>query len=353
MPVVSQNVSALADVQENVMQLREQLYELVKDSLATEQEVPVYGLVDKKKKLPEEITVGFSLLRPWDWHRIGKKKEVLVEKTVQEEDVVGTETKLVYNKPENIDDVLPIVLKKAFEYLDSINEYTRQLSEVNGQIDVVIETHKGAAADYTQRMEQILGSYEGIAQSYEDCRKGQTDLRKTLDESGFDATAINQYDGLDLSLQQLAGQLSRHEKAIHRCVSFRDVFLNLTKVYSGASNACATIVDYLREVSEVMSTMFSGPMEMDLFVTKMAYAMDITAKLGADSRNILSYTKGITDQIISLGAPERENYTAMRQISEDAMQQSSMLLDDFNSNRQAIERTKDRMLEAYMPNNGA
>lgn len=349
MPAVSSNVSALSDVQDNVTILREQLYELVKDSLATEEDVPIYGLVDKKKKVPETVPISFSVLRPWEWHRIGKEKQVLVEKLVQEEDVVGSEKKLVYHKPENLDNILPTVLNKAFEYLDAINQYTGQLSDVNGQIEDVVETHRQASEEYTSRIEQLLTSYEGITQTYDGCTEKQVELRKKLAETGFNAEAINQCDSLDLKMQELAGELSRHEKSVQRCANFREVFLNLTRVYAGASNSCATIVDYLHEVSEVMSTLFEGPVEMDLFITKMAYAMDITTKLGADSKNILLYTKGITDEIMRLGAPERENYDTMRQISEDAVQQSNVLLDQMAQNSSSIEDARDRMLEAYRP----
>jgi len=233
--------------------------------------------------------------------------------------------------------------------LDAINQYTGQLSDVNGQIADVVETHRQASEEYTSRIEQLLTSYNGITQAYGGCTEKQVELRKGLAETGFNAEAINQCDALDLKMQELAGELSRHEKSVQRCANFREVFLNLTRVYSGASNACATIVDYLHEVSEVMSTLFEGPVEMDLFVTKMAYAMDITTKLGADSRNILLYTKGITDEIMRLGTPENGNYATMRQISEDAVQQSNVLLDQMAQNSSSIEDARDKMLEAYKP----
>lgn len=339
-------IDGLAAMHDAVTQSRDQLYECMKDSLAEERERAVYAPVEREVTVKERVPLTLSLLgRSYAVPLLKRTVEKTEMQTTQEQ--VGTKKELLYNRPENLRDVLPMVLDKAADYHSALSAYAEEFVGYRNMIDDVIRVHAEAASAATKRFQEFLEDKDEAVAAYHKTEETLDGLKAAIDEQGFDADTIIKYDEHELALHELAGKMYRLDEAIPRYAHLKEVFLNKAKSYSGAASKCSVVADALSDTADAMSIIFQGQMEMDALVNTVGKALELSHGATTDMENTFQYSRRLINEIAQLDLPENADFKGISDVSSHEVQHGVNLVNLLPDKEKSIDAMRDVVVQKY------
>jgi hypothetical protein len=340
-PDMSVEMQSLTTRQKEIADVRTGLYELVKENFVKERKELVYGINDDP--VPTEV-VKFSP-KFWEWHKIGK--EVIADKTISKKDIKLKTTK-VYIQPDDPSKVISLVFQGINKYKSALTSFSGDLQRFNVKLDSVVASYTKASRYHSDRVEQLLEVKETIKEGYKESKEKQSELREKLKNEGYKSVYVNNIDSLDLKCHQMAGDLDRAEKLLERSTVYHDAFNNLARAYSSTRSTCKAVTDYVDDVKDIMTTLSNGTMEVDAFVEKVFAALSTTMEAEKCANQMLSYTRGISKQTLSIGqesyADTSHQMNNTRILADTNTEMSGLIVDKMDS----IDKMASNVVEKYI-----
>ncbi len=293
-PDMSVEMQSLSIRQKEIADVRSGLYSLVKENFTQERKQLVYGINDDP--VPTE-TIGFSA-KFWEWGSIGKER--VSDKNIDKKDI-KIKTIKEYIQPDDPNKIISLVFKGINKYRSSLSGFSSDLQRFSHKLDSVVDSYVKASNYHSDRIGQLLDVKDTIEVSYKKSKENQEQLREKLDKEGYKSMYVNQIDAIDLKCHQMAGDVDRAEKLLERSTVYHSAFNNLAKAYSSTRSTCKAVTDYVDDVKDIMTTLSNGALEVDAFVEKVFAALDTTMEAEKYANQMLSYTRGISKQALSMG----------------------------------------------------